>query len=157
MQLPMRIINNRPQRVVVRALGRSINRAKKPEASHRRLKAVSDEPSSHRTPLDIIIPHPLTRPNQKTLKPTTDTMRLLSHNVLRNAAKDVVEGFPLKIEATEVDVSLPCRVLDYGVGWIGYMDGMMDDVSEPVQCESSAALHVRHPPSIDWSLRIPVL
>ena len=31
-------------------------------------------------------------------------MRLLSHNVLRNVAKDVVEGFPLKIEATKVDV-----------------------------------------------------
>lgn len=32
-------------------------------------------------------------------------MRLLSHNVLRNTAKDVIEGFPLKIEATKVDVS----------------------------------------------------
>lgn len=43
-------------------------------------------------------------------------MRLLSHNVLRNAAKDVVEGFPLKIEATEVDVSSVS-----GVEWLdGY-------------------------------------
>jgi hypothetical protein len=31
-------------------------------------------------------------------------MRLLSHNVLRNTAKGVVEGFPLKIEAQQIDV-----------------------------------------------------
>lgn len=32
-------------------------------------------------------------------------MRLLTHNVLRNTAKDATEGFPLKIEAAKVDVS----------------------------------------------------
>lgn len=37
------------------------------------------------------------------------------------------------------------------------MNGVMDDVSEPGLCVSSAALHVHHPPSIDRSLRIPVL
>lgn len=31
-------------------------------------------------------------------------MRLLSHNVLRNTAKGVVEGFPLKIEAQQIEV-----------------------------------------------------
>ncbi|TFJ88014.1 hypothetical protein NSK_000368 [Nannochloropsis salina CCMP1776] len=31
-------------------------------------------------------------------------MRLLSHNVLRNTAKGVVDGYPLKIEAAEIDV-----------------------------------------------------
>ncbi|EWM29006.1 Uncharacterized protein Naga_100851g2 [Nannochloropsis gaditana] len=31
-------------------------------------------------------------------------MRLLSHNVLRNTAKGVVDGYPLKIEAAQIDV-----------------------------------------------------
>lgn len=31
-------------------------------------------------------------------------MRLLTHNVLRSPMKDAVEGYPLKIEATDVQV-----------------------------------------------------
>ena len=31
-------------------------------------------------------------------------MRLLSHNVLRNTATGVIEGFPLKIEVTRLEV-----------------------------------------------------
>lgn len=52
-------------------------------------------------------------------------MRLLSHNVLRNTHKDAVEGYPLKIEAVKVDVSVVSGLewsvggmdLD-GVGWM---------------------------------------
>lgn len=32
-------------------------------------------------------------------------MRLLTHNVLRSPIKGAVEGYPLKIEATDVQVS----------------------------------------------------
>lgn len=54
------------------------------------------------------ISYHLTPPPTIPHKPQADRphrMRLLSHNMLRNTAKDAIEGFPLKIEATEVDVS----------------------------------------------------
>lgn len=38
------------------------------------------------------------------LRRTALRMRLLSHNVLRNNAKGVVNGFPLQLEATKVEV-----------------------------------------------------
>lgn len=38
-------------------------------------------------------------------------MRLLSHNVLRNTAKGVVEGFPLKIEAQQIEVRMVAALL----------------------------------------------
>lgn len=88
-------------------------------------------------------------------------MRLLCHNVLRNTAKGVVDGYPLKIEAAQIDVGAPVygnvEFSDYH--WVenkvlfGFFLPVHASITQVPEASLWGNLSLMHPPTRPFSRR----